>query len=138
MALYDSQFKTTLCPLVFNNSHIVHLYISSLTDTFYKRNILTIENRTFSGLKSYMINTAIKGENINIDSNLLNPSVFKALRTIRLIGPVNMIDGNSLNALNYLVSISFIKEYYRDMIHKNGIKWIRDLNSQLQVNLSNF
>ena len=138
ITLYDSQFKTTLCPLVFNNSHIAHLYISSLVDTFYKRNLLTIENRTFSGLKSYISNIAIKGENINIDSNLLNPSVFKALRAIRLIGSVNMIDGNSLNALNSFVTISFIKEYYRDMIHKNGIKWIRDLNSQLKVNLSNF
>ena len=136
MVLYDSQFKTTLCPLVFNNSYIEYLFISNLADTFYKRNLLTIENRTFSGLTSYINNIAIIGENINIDSNLLNPSVFKMLLNLRLIGPVNMIDGNSLNALEYFFSIFIVKEYFRDMIHKNGIKWIRYLNVHLDVNFS--
>ena len=139
LALFDSQFKTTLCPLVFMNSNLPFIYIIGLADTFYKRNILAFENRTFEHLNS-TINQLflIKIEHINIDSNLLNPSVFQDLNLISFSGAVNTIDGNSLNALKSLNQIYFSKNYYRDMIHKNGIEWIRDLNSDLDVNWSNF
>ena len=139
MALIDSQFKTTLCPLVFMNSYISTLIITGLADTFYKRNILAFENRTFEDLNSTIKQIILtKIENINIDSSFLEPFVFQNLTMISFFGPVNMIDGNSLNRLNNLVNIAFEKEYYRDMIHKNGIKWVRDLNHDLDVNLSNF
>ena len=137
--LFDSQFKTTLCPLVFMNSNISSLEIIGLADTFYKRNILAFENRTFHNLNSTIKQLyLIRIENINIDSNLLNPSVFQNLETISFIGSVNKIDGNSFNGLKLLYLIEFDKIYYRDMIHKNGIKWIHDLNHDLDVNLSNF
>ena len=48
-----------------------------------------------------------------------------------------MINGKSLNSLESLLSIEFYKDNYRDMIYKNGIKWIRDLNPDLNVNLNN-
>ena len=137
--LVDSQFKTTLCPLVFMYSNISTLFITGLADTFYKTNILTFENRTFEDLNSNIKELYfLKIENINIDSNLLEPSVFQNLRIILFIGSVKMIDGNSFNRLPSLYEIELEKEYYRDIIHKNGIKWIRNLNSNLDVNLSNF
>ena len=139
LVLLDSQFKTALCPLVFMNSYIPYIYITGLANTFYKRNILAFENRTFEDLNSTIKQMGlIKIENINIDSNLLNPSVFQNLEYISFNGPVNTIDGNLLNRLQSLVYIEFSNNYYRDMIHKNGIKWIRDLNPDLDVNLSNF
>ena len=52
MALIDSQFKTTLCPLVFYGSTIERFSITGLADTFYNRNILAFENRTFADLDS--------------------------------------------------------------------------------------
>jgi hypothetical protein len=81
--LFHSEFKTTLCPLVFKNSNISQLEIVDFSDTFYKRNILKFENRTFDNLNStikYM--RILKAENLNIDSNLLNPSVFIGLELI--------------------------------------------------------
>ena len=137
--LFHSVFKTTLCPLVFKNSDIEGFEITGLSDTYYKRNILTFENRTFDDLKStiqYL--KIIKAEKINIDSNLLNPSVFQGLGTILLYGSFNRIDGSSFNGLKNLFSIWIAKKNFRDIIHKNGIEWIRDLNSHLNVNLSNF
>lgn len=44
IVLIHSDFKTTLCPLVFMNSNISTLLIVGLSNTFYKRNILNIEN----------------------------------------------------------------------------------------------
>ena len=137
MLFFDSQFKTILCPLVFKNSNLSHFILSGLSDTFYKKNILKIENRTFIDLNSTIQHIEfINVNNINIDSNLLNPSVFQYTEGVSFSGQVNMIDGNSLNALENIMSIEFYKDNYRDMIHKNGIKWIRDLNPDLNVNLS--
>ena len=139
LAFFHSGFKSTLCPLVFKNSNILSIYLTGLSDTYYKRNILTIENRTFVDLNSTIKDLSIvKAEKINIDSNLLNPSVFQGLTTIFFSGSLNTIDGNSLNALKNLLSIWIEKKNYRDFIHKNGIKWIYDINAGLNVNLSNF
>ena len=136
--LFHSEFKTTVCPLVFKNSHLEEFYVIGLADTFYKRNILTIENSTFDDLNSEINYLSIeKAEKINIDFNLLNPSVFQDLVTIYLSGSFNKIDGNSLNALKQLSIIQIVKRNYRDIIHKNGIKWIRDLNADVYVNLTN-
>ena len=138
MVLLDPQFKSTLCPLVFKNSNIADIEIRGLVDTFYKTNILAFENRTFNDLNSTIRKVYTKIENINIDSNLLNPSVFQNLEEIYFYGSVNKIDGKSLNALNRLSLIEFTKDNYRDMIHKNGIEWIRDLNTDINVDFSNF
>ena len=138
ITLIDIQLKTTICPIVFKNSSLSNLEIIGLSETFYKRNILTFENGTFNDLNSDINKILLKAENINIDSNLLNPWIFKKLQEISLIGQVNMIDGSSLSELKYLNTIIFVKDNYRDMIHKNGIKWIRELNRNLDVNLSDF
>ena len=140
IALVYSEFRTALCPLVFNNSRIRSLYIVGLANTFFKRNLLNIENRTFDGgLNSKIEYLNIKKEeNLNIDSNLLNPSVFRKLNIFQISGPVNTIDGKSFKALKNLKEIRFSKTDFRDMIHKNGIEWMRDLNSGLNVNLSDF
>ena len=141
ITLFYSEFDTPLCPIVFKNSDISRFYVIGLSDTFYKRNILSIENRTFDDLNSTIKELYIeKAEKINIDSNLLNPYVFKSLKTIHLFGSFNKIDGISLNAFKELFNIRIVKKNYRDIIHKNGLKWIRDLNSGLDVtvNLSNY
>ena len=139
IVLIHSDFKTTLCPLVFMNSNISTLLIVGLSNTFYKRNILNIENRTFDNLNSNIDSMQIgKTENINIDSNLLNPSVFRNLMSVGFTGPINIIDGNSFKELENLKTVSFSKEYYKDIIHKNGIEWMRVFNENLDVNLDNF
>ena len=74
---------------------------------------------------------------MKFDSNLLNPFVFQKLQAIELMGPINMIDGKSLNSINDIQQITFESEYFVDMIRKNGINWIRDLNPHINVNLSN-
>ena len=139
LTIIHSEFKTPLCPLLFKNSDIYNFNLIGLTDTFYKRNILSVENRTFDDLNSTIYYMSIdNAEKISIDSNLLNPSVFKNLKVILFSGSFNKIDGNSLNVLKELHQIMILKQDYRDIIHKNGIKWIRDLNAHLAVNLSNF
>ena len=136
LSLFDPQFKTTICPLMFKNSALDTLKIVGLTDTFYKRNVLSFENfRDY--LNSEILYLKIHAENINIDSSFLNPSVFAATSEIHLYGKVNRIDAISLGELELgrLRTIIFTKEHFRDMIHKSGIDWIRKLNANVNVNL---
>ena len=136
MALFDPQFKTTLCPLVFKNTFIDFFPIIGLTDTFYKRSILSIENRTFDDLNTIIRTLYLIAENININSNLLNQLVFQNLTKVMIAGPIKIIDRNTFIRLKSLRSIMFFTQNFRDTIHRNGIEWIRDLNSHLNVNLS--
>ena len=138
LTLYDPHFKSTICPLMFNNSLFYNLNFISLVDTFYKRNILTFENQTFDDLNSTIKYLNIHAENVNIDSSLLHPSVFERTEEIHLYGKFNKIDGSTIGALKSLNRIIFSKEYFRDIVHKNGIKWMSGFNANLSVNLSNF
>ena len=137
LTLYDPQFKTTICPLMFNNSLFYNLNFISLVDTFYKRSVVTFENQTFNDLNSTIWYLQIHAENVNIDSSLLNPCVFQKTIEIHLYGKLNTIDGNSLGALKSLDRVIFSKEHFRDIIHKNGIEWMGGFNTNLSVNLNN-
>ena len=105
MTLFDLQFKTSIFHLMFNNSLFYNLNIIGITDTFYKRNVPTSDNRMFNDLNSTIY--------INIDSNLLNPSVFQYTGEIKLFGKVKTIDGRSLNLLKCLNNMMFSKEHFR-------------------------
>ena len=83
--LLNCEYKFKLCPLLFNNTWINELSLDGLTNTFYKKNILEFENQTFNSLNStiFLINI-YKSENVDLDLNFLNPSVFKYLNEIYL------------------------------------------------------
>ena len=138
MTLYDPQFKTTICPLIFKYSYFYIINMIGLIDTFYKRSFLTIENQIFDDLESTIWKLEMHAENINIDSSLLNPSVFQKTIEIKFNGKFNTIDGSSLGAIKSINRIIFSKEHFRDMVHKNGIKWMGYFNANLSVNLRSF
>jgi hypothetical protein len=72
--LKNVEYKDSICPLVFHNSNIPRLALVDLVDTFYKRNVLSFTNETFSRLQSNIAYLQLhKLQNVNIDLKLLNP-----------------------------------------------------------------
>lgn len=79
----NCEFKEPVCPLIFRNAILLQLFISPLFNYFFKRNVLTFTNNTFQDLNANIKMLFIyHAHNIDIDSRLLNPSVFKKLMLI--------------------------------------------------------
>ena len=136
--LRNVEFKFNLCPLVFQNTNIRTLLLNDLLDTFYKRNVFSLSNETLPKLNSTIISLELHNlHSINLDSNLLNPSVFKKLTTISILsGSLNSIDQEIFKHLNSLQSIYLSSIVFRKINHKQGINWIKQINFDVNVNLS--
>lgn len=133
------QKQSTICPLVLNNTNIVYFALTDSTDTFYKRNILSFSNDNFqqqlkSNIKSIELYNV---ENINLDSNLINPSVFNSTTLMEIVsGSLNSINGEIFKNLSRLSRIGIYPNIFRKINHKQGIGWIRQINYGLNVNFS--
>ena len=68
---------------------------------------------------------------------MLNPSVFKNLKEILTHESVKSIDNEIFGQFKKLRYIQFEAYYFRKLIHKQGIEWMRSKNRGLNVNLSN-
>ena len=136
----NADFKHSICPLVFNNSHIDTLQLIGLVNSFYKKYLLSFSNHTFQNFTSNSMKKLQldKVENIDLNNDLLNPTVFKNLESIFIFGMINIIDEGIFNNLKQLKLISFTTNYFRNIMHKNGINWIRAMNANISVDVSDF
>ena len=138
--LLNNQFISPLCPLVFNSSTIYLLQINALANTFYKRNILT-----FSKLNSsmYKVNSDVKElfltniEEIDIDSQLLNPLVFAKLAFFNVEGTIKYIEKEVFKSFENLEALSIYSNSFRKIVHNSGIKWIKSINQEIKINMTN-
>ena len=136
IGLHNCKFKREICPLVFNRTSVNGVIIKGLSNTFYKENTLRFSNSSLELDVIIYHLSLIHVENIEISSKMLNTQVFKRLIKLEILGFVDRIDGDCLNELN-LSEVSFESVHFRKLVHKNGIDWIRRLNADLNVNLSN-
>ena len=114
------------------------LQIIGLVDSFYKRNVLSFSNHTFTNLTSRIQRLELdKVQNINLDFNLLNPDVFNNIRTIDTFGSIHRIEESIFKTFKTLYMISFKTNYFRKTMHINGINWIKAINSNISVDVSN-
>lgn len=135
--LGECEFKEVICPLVFNNSKIRYLIVTNLIDLFYKTSTIRFSNET-EAENSNIREMEIFIENISLDLNLLNPSVFRNLLSLTVKGSVKSIDAEIFNALERLFVVNIETIHFRKLVHKTGIEWIRGINSELHVNLSDW
>lgn len=138
LLMISCSFSQKLCPLVFANTHIDSLNINDLVDTFYKTNILRFTNNTFDTLNSYIEELHLtKVENIPLDLNFINPSVFRNLSRIYVWGYVSSVSTDFFESLESLSQINFKSTHFRKLIHRKGIEWIRATNRRLNLNVHN-
>ena len=132
------EYKNKICPLVFTNANIYFFSLFDLMETFYKKSILSFTNESFPDLKSFIVGVIIDNvQNINIDSNLLHPSVFKYTSEISIFsGSLNSIDGEIFKNLNKLFRVFIQPFIFRKINHKQGLEWIKKWNNGKSVNLS--
>jgi hypothetical protein len=135
--LLKSRFNDVICPLLFKNVEVFKIFIIGMSNLFFKRNVLAFSNDIIDNLNSSIQTLVLfKTENIDIDLSLLHPSVFKELATIYSYGHINTIDANLFVYLANLNYLQIEASYSRRLLHK-GIDWIRNINKEININLTN-
>ena len=134
--IIDGDFKKPLCAIVFQDSFIGRFQLIGLFDSFYKRNVLSFSNHTFPHIVSNIKRLELdRVENINFDLKFLHPDVFREIESIYIFGSINRIDDFIFKSFERLSMISFNTNYFRKMVHKNGINWMKSLNSNISVDV---
>lgn len=134
--------RTPICPLIFKNANIKNLFIWDMVNSFYKKNLLTFTVGPGNDSIDETLNSNIdlihfmRTENIELNLKLLNPSVFTELKSIVCHESVAKIDPKIFPHLLSLERIRFEGVYFRKLIHKQGIDWIKAINEDLNANYS--
>lgn len=91
MIWLNPKFVRPLCPLVFKNAGFKYLATTGVVNSFYKHNSLSFTNDTFGDLDSWIYSLQFyNSENIELDTKLLNPSVFAKLEGNKTIFIITM------------------------------------------------
>jgi len=146
MTLFSAEFRnlkypSSICELVFKNANLNFIGFSYFTNSYYKINLLKFEKQSenFESLNSNIPMVQIdKFFEIHIDSSLLNENVFEKTNIFILAGKINSIQVDLFKNFQKLNLISFHPVYFIEIVRKQGIDWIKAINSDINVNLSDY
>ena len=138
---FSSNFKKSICPLLFRNCSVEILNFNGFVNTFYKRNVLNFEqiidnNTSDIGSEIAELNL-YKFIKIDIDSRLIDKLVFKNIRCLSLFGEISSIEIGILKNFKYINHINFYADYFQLFSHRRGIDWMFELNSDYSIDLLN-
>lgn len=137
-----SDYKSEICPFIFYYLKIDRLRFYGVQNTFYRRNFprfMSPDKYNISFKYSdLLVVDFFDMENIEVNSILLDKTVFNSIYSLRLFGDVKSIESglfsnNSFRSLRY---IHLDSSSFRKLINLGGIDWIRDLNSNVNVDLN--
>ena len=132
-------FRTPICPLALNNSFISSLLLVGLINTFYKVNTLKFIATNVS-FNIYIESIELQdAEKVTIDKEFLNREVFKNLENIHFNGELKEIQANLFSPQNFpsLRYIDIHFQFFRLLVHRQGIDWIQAINNDVYIDLNN-
>lgn len=128
--------KYKLCPLIFNNVYFNEVYISG-ENSYFSRSTLSFSNETFDNLNSSIDTLNVYVDNVDLDFRFLHPSVFQNISALGINSKVRSIQADLFrSAFKSLRQIDCESEHFRSLNHVAGIEWIRNINMDLNLNLS--
>ena len=134
-SLFLAELKDKICPLAFKNVLIEFLQLNGENSYFSQRTI-KFSNETFNDLNSNIIYLTINIGNVEIDLDLVHPSVFQQTKSIYIYNGVKSIHPGLFLKLKSIKTIHFESLYLRSFIHRQGIDWIMSINRDARVSLS--
>ncbi|RNA28873.1 hypothetical protein BpHYR1_028898 [Brachionus plicatilis] len=130
-------FKSKLCLYFFNKVKIQYLKIKYLTNTFYKKNILSflkINDRVDISVKFVLIENC---DNIHLTDYLIDLQFFKQTKVFNFLGKIKSIQRNLFASLTSVRFIAIDIYFAKQLIHRNTIEWIEELNQAVKPNQLN-
>ena len=138
IVLSETKDTDRICPLVFKNFFSDKYLSIAGVNSFYSRRILRFSNDTFVDLNSSIYLVIIDINNIELNLELLNPSVFEKIEEINLKSRVKSIDPEIFVPFKELFIIYLQSEYVKALMHnERGIEWIKHINMGLNISITN-
>ena len=137
-SMIDCKLDIEVCPLVFANANIIEFENHGMIKSFHKINVFKFSEISFPNLNSNIKRVSFYGlENIDLDSSILNKHVFQNIEKIWLIGHIKSIQVDIFKSFKKIKTLTIQIADIRRFFHSNSIEWIKNLNGEINVNLSN-
>ena len=134
LQIYLTESNSRICPLVFKNFETPQLNLIG-ENSFFSKKTLSFSNESFPDLNSTINWLFIYIENFDLDTNFLHPDVFKHLKLILVDGKVRKIHPEIFTKLSNINSIYLNNRYLKNLMHTNGIEWIRNYNKNVSIDI---
>ena len=135
---FNTQFKTPVCPLIFQNAKIFQFKLSHLVESYVKRNKIDfLDDLNISSLNAD-INTYQLENFYGLDLNirLLNIEMFNKTIHFEFDGVINSIQTDLFRTFENVKYIKFNPVFLLDLVRKQGIDWMKYINYGMKANLS--
>ena len=130
--------KNKLCPMIFKNVEISSISFIYVENSFYRRNSFEFMESKQIDQKTTIYNVYFKECHMfDFNKKILNPSVFKEVKTILFDGTINSIQVDVFKPFKNLRKLDITIVYVESMFRRIGIEWTKSLNSDINVNISN-
>ena len=134
--LANSQYRTPVCPLVFENTRLDELEINNLVKSYYKQNVIRFLKVNQSIKSNIRTQQFVNFYGLDLNKELINQEIFEKTSEFLFDGVINSIQTDLFKSFKSLKSIRFNPIYFIDILEKQGIQWIKNINNQISVNLS--
>ena len=133
-----SDRKEGVCDLAFRYANIGRVKFFRLADTYFKTNLIRFQQSKYESINSTVTYFVLdECYDIDLDSNLMNRNVFEKVNNIWILGELRSIETDLFKPFRNIRSIVLLKSIFFRLLHAQGNGWIRSINSDLNVNLSN-
>lgn len=133
--------RVPVCSLFFRHSRINSITFERMIHSFYFKSMITFTDHEDGEKKDYDFSVdslnlrRIYG--VDVDSRLLNPNIFAKIHNLELRGHMNSIATDVFVSFRNLRNLQLYVTNIMKLIHRQGIEWIKRINSRVRVNLSN-
>lgn len=134
---YIRREKTEICELTFKNATLDHLVISEITNSYFKSTSLQFESRSeplYSDINHLQFESCY---HMDLNDNVVNENMFMFTDTLSIVCDLRSIQVDVFRRLRSISYIHIKPTVFMNVVRRQGIDWLRSINSHLDVNLSN-
>ena len=136
----DIFYRKNICPFIFNNTHLIGLSLSKITNSLIFKNqieFLDINKKTDELYLNVNINYITLGFfNEQVSSKILSRHIFKNAVFLSIIGSINSIQEGLFSSFKKIRFLNFQLDDLK-YFFQTGIEWMKYLNEDLNVNIEN-
>lgn len=131
------KYKRPVCELLFMNTRVVSIGFGKIFESFFKTNYPRFATQTPRELNSRVKYLDFQAYDIPFDSRILNVRIFRQIETALLSGHLRSIQNDLFLHFKKIRYISMFYSNFENLFKRQGIEWIRSINSDVHVDLRN-